>query len=72
MKDLKIFSFKVSDFLHIPFKQIRKSIYNAINHILSVVNLKIVPRQFSSLLNLLKAQTFCVDKPTEVFIFGKY
>ena len=50
----------------------RQSINCSICFILAIIDLIVVTREFSNLVNLFGAQTLCVHEPMEVVVVGEY
>ena len=70
MQDSSVFGLKLFFLIKSSLEEARESIYSPIGFTLTIINLKIVPRELLGPFDLLNAQTFYIHKPTEVVIVG--
>lgn len=71
MKNLSILIFE-RFFLDLAFlREVKQSIGQNISFFLTIMDLKVVSRKFLGPINLVKVQTFCIYKLTNVIIVDK-
>ena len=51
---------------------LKKDISNSVSFALTIVDLEVVAREFLGLADLSRAQTLCLNEPTEVVVVNKY
>lgn len=72
MKNTSIFGLEFFFLILIPFRKTKKSICSSIGFFLTLINLKIVPRELLGPSNLIKAQILCIHQLTRVIMICKY
>ncbi len=71
MENLRVLIFE-SHFLGLaPLKEAKYGISRSISLSLTIINLKVVSREFLGPADLARAQTLCIHELTEVFVVSK-
>lgn len=68
MQDLSVFCLKAGFFFDISLRVLRESINSPISFVLVIINLRMIPQQLLSPLDLSRTQVFDVYKMVEIVI----
>ena len=72
MQDFDVFCSEGVFFLSVPLGISRQGISSSISFALTIINLKVVTREFLGPADLSGAQTLCVHELSEVVMVGKH
>ena len=72
MEDLGVLSSKLFFLIMAPLREAREGVCSTVCLALTIIDLKVVTREFLSPADLSGAQTLRVHEPTEVVIVGKH
>ena len=72
MQNFDILDIEGLFFLCTLLKVLKQGFNSSISLSLTIINMKVVTREFLSLTNLFEAQTLCIHELAEVFAIGKY
>ena len=70
MKNLGVFSLKLFFFIDISLGEMKESICNFIGLVLLIIDPKMISRGLLDQFDLIRAQTLCIHKLTEVIMIG--
>ena len=72
MQDFDVLCSKGLFFLSTPLRVLRQGISSSVSLTLTIINLKVVTKEFLCPADLSGAQTLCVHELAEVVVVGKY
>ena len=72
MEDLGVLSLKLFFLIMAPLREARKGVCSSVCLALTIIDLKMIPRELLGSPNLARAQTLCIHKLTKVIMVGKH
>ena len=72
MENLGILSLKLFFLIMAPLREAKKGVCSTVCFTLTIINWKMIPKELLGPPDLVRAQTFCIYKSTEIIMVDKY